>query len=378
MLLNINNMPPKPSSIKILRKEVQAILPLYFQINMSDAFLACAGNQLTELFVSLTKIPIKDYVIRIGWDSNTDQLNYTQAPTSSFQAFLYFKYGKMPLSICWKSISGKIYGLQDIDIDCNDLLCWMEGLDVERAKFLQKPAWSLFTFPEVSAYTIKVHPPYRDISLSFIRCADTQLTPIFEKMVGFTVNKEVCINLNNNQEFSYIKDVVSRLAVTFYVNHNWNPHVFICWKSNSGRVYDIAEDITDCSDMVFWLEGVDPVLYNKQMFPGQELPFKLKALSFKLVITRLNMDMTISMTLKPDKEQMADDVMIDIDQFITHFNERSEEKQRKDGVIHNWHKNLEKGKIIYEIDTGFTGATFLKKFLQYLSGRSMFDIVEVS
>ena len=79
------------------------------------------------------------------------------------------------------------------------------------------------------------------------------------------------------------------------------------------------------------------------------------------------MDMTIEMLPKEDQIKNASAIIDDIDKMIDDYNIKSEKKDRKDGVVHNWKSKAEADKLIYEIDTGSAGAVFLKKLLQYLS-----------
>lgn len=252
----------------LLGMGVPKLLQLYFKVTMSDAFWKAADEQLTRLFQEQTSIPIKDRTIWIGWNQD-DPFHYEKGETSKLKAILWLKYGSIPVFLCWRSASGRIINMSDTDVDGNDLQCWWEGLDIERTKFLNKPVWSLFPFPETAIEMFKRENPGKDISLAFVRCADAQLTPLLEKMVGFKVNKEVCINLHTWPQFSYVRDTISRLAVTLYINHNWNHGVLICWRSKSGKLYDIADTAIDAGDIVFWLEGTDPALYHKQMYPNK-------------------------------------------------------------------------------------------------------------
>ena len=109
----------------------------------------------------------------------------------------------------------------------------------------------------------------------------------------------------------------------------------------------------------------------------EKLPFKIKDLSYELVVTRLNMDMTIEMQLKKGELSKADSIIEEIDKLIDDYNIQSEKKDRKNGVVHNWKRKVEISKLVYDIDTGSAGSWFLKKFLQQLSTMNKFDKVEV-
>ena len=76
-----------------------------------------------------------------------------------------------------------------------------------------------------------------------------------------------------------MKKEISKLPVVMYVNHNWNNNVIILWRSKSGCIYDIADTDIDCDDIEFWFEGIDPLLYYKQLYPKTELPFSNRSLA---------------------------------------------------------------------------------------------------
>ena len=349
------------------------LFEICYQVDVSEQFIQCAGEQLAIHFEEITGIKIAGTGIELFWHPDKEAFVYTKGPVSTITTAIRFTYGIAPATICWKSRSGRIYGIADTDIDCKDIDFWLVNLDIDQCKAFYKPKWTLFTFPKSSADTFRAGNPGNDISIEFIRCADAQLTPMFETVVGFRINKEVSINLTMENEFKYTKDKISRLAIVFYVNHNWNRNVSMLWKSKSGRIYDMADTDIDCNDIEFWIEGIDPLLYNKQMFPKAALPFKLKNLSFELVITRLNLDMTIVMEFKlgitADKETIAHQVDLFIDDYNTHAG--------KNGVVHNWKRRIEGQQVVYELDMGSAGPLFLKKLLQYLSKTGHFMRVEI-
>ncbi|MEJ7672767.1 MAG: hypothetical protein WKF59_08645 [Chitinophagaceae bacterium] len=85
----------------------------------------------------------------------------------------------------------------------------------------------------------------------------------------------------------------------------------------------------------FWFEKLETELYYKQLYPNDKFPFKLDNLTYELVLTRLNLDCTIILTsVKKMLSQNIPSLINQIDEFIKHFNEKSEAKERRDGVIH--------------------------------------------
>ena len=87
------------------------------------------------------------------------------------------------------------------------------------------------------------------------------------------------------------------------VIYNYASYVTVNWKSKLNKYNTPSDAIIDCNDIEFWFEGLNPLEYHKQLNNDTTLPFKLKDLSYELVITALNMDMTIEMWLKEQNRQ---------------------------------------------------------------------------
>jgi hypothetical protein len=110
---------------------------------------------------------------------------------------------------------------------------------------------------------------------------------------------------------------------------------------------------------------LNATLYHKQLFPKVELPFKLKDLSYELVVTRLNLDCVIELYLSNEDATKALERINEINKFIGDFNTKSEKMDRKYGVVHNWKAEVEEGKIVYQLDLGSVGMFFFKKLLRF-------------
>lgn len=234
---------------------------------------------------------------------------------------------------------------------------------------------TLFFDPQLAADNFK--QLYQiSMSLEFAYCADLQLTGRFELKTGLKINKQISLSMRPEWEFFVEVGEVSKIAISIYVNHNWNP-VTVLWKSKSGRIYKLEDTDIDCDDIEFWFEELDVALIHRQMFPNVKLPFKLKDLSYELVVTRINMDATIELQLKSEHINDTKRIELEIDNFIAEFNEKSEKKDRMHGVIHNWKTRVEGDKMIYDIDLGSTGPYFFKKLLPELSKMNYFTRVEL-
>ena len=226
---------------------------------------------------------------------------------------------------------------------------------------------------------IKIFKENCNVTLSkeFIACADIQLTQDFLLHTGIKIGKYIGIGFSSKPFFFYNRGEVSKMHSFISIN-SYGNEVSINWKSKSGRIYETFDTDIDCNDITFWFEGLDPLEYHKQLQPNNSLPFKLKDLTYELIITALNMDMTIEMWLKEDDVAKAPALLEDIDKMMDDFNMKSMKKDRKDGVVHNWKRRNENDKLIYDIDTGSAGVIFLKKFLMYLSKSDRFTRVEIS
>jgi hypothetical protein len=342
------------------------IFKLYYNVDISEEFIICANEQLDKIFRSATLL--NDYPAWLNFEPQKS-LGYQRGIVSRISSAISLKYGSNKVDILWKSKSGRIYGLKDTDIDCDDIEFWFEGFDPNFCYKSVYPECSLFTFPD------SIRSAEHDVSTEFVKCADKQLSLIFKKTTGISFNKHIGLSLGY-VTLDYQKSATSSVSASLEINHNWTK-VTILWKSKSGRIYDLADTGIDCDDIEFWFDKLDPLLYQKQMFPNEKLPFKFKNLSYELVITRLNMDMTIEMTLNKEAPAKGNEMIIQVDDFIEGYNKKSEEKDRINGVVHNWKREIKENKIIYEIDTGSTGSHFLKQLLQFLSKLNSFEKVEV-
>jgi len=214
------------------------------------------------------------------------------------------------------------------------------------------------------------------ISIEFVSCMDLQLNSLLFLETGLKTGKQLCISWASEWEFFLEKGKTSKVAFSLFANHNWNP-ITIMWKSNSGRIYELHDTDIDCDDIEFWFENLDVALIHKQMFPGDQLPFKVKNLTYQLVVARISMDCTFELTLKEIHVADAGKIIESIDSYFANFNERSEKRKRKPGLIHSYHPKADGNKIIYDIDLGSAGPAIFKNLLPYLSSLNYFTRVEI-
>jgi hypothetical protein len=216
------------------------------------------------------------------------------------------------------------------------------------------------------------------LSKQFVRCAEKQLRKDFETKTKLKVSSRV--QMCNSPSGSMILDMVSgisKIPYSVWIASNWNP-VIVAWKSRSGRIYTMGDEDIDCNDIEFWFEGLNPALYLKQLYPKVGLPFKLKPLSFDLVLTRICHDCVIEMHFKESQQHAYDDIINHIDNCIENFNVKSEKARKFVGVVHNWKRQInQNGLLVYELDLGSAELVFFKHLLYYLSELGCFSKVEI-
>lgn len=221
-------------------------------------------------------------------------------------------------------------------------------------------------------------------SREFIDCADTQLTDQFIKQTGIQPGKNACISISTHATGTPLytdyqipgSNLIGRkLLFNLYINHHWNP-VTIFWKSKSGRDYKLHDTAIDTSDIVFWFESLNTELYVQQLYPGQQLPFAIKGLPFELVVTRLNLDCTLLLTITEDHIGNISSIEKQVHTFIDRYNQQSE-KSGKDGFVHNSSSTIKGNIIHYEIDLGSVGVVFFKKLLKELAKMNAFTKVVI-
>jgi hypothetical protein len=212
------------------------------------------------------------------------------------------------------------------------------------------------------------------VSREFISCMEDQLKKDFLRQTGIAVNQRVSLAFSFPPGARLQKGAVSSFTQNLYINNHWVP-VQIAWSSKSGRVYSMEDTDVDCNDIGFHWEGLDPLRTHKQMVPGETLPFKLKDLSYNLVVTRLNMETILEMTLKEGGEK--EKIIGLVNDFLHDYNAKSMKKDRADGIVHNWRTESSGDKLVFTIDTGSAGPQVLKKLLPYLSKIGAFEQVEL-
>lgn len=350
------------------------LFKMYYNIDISVQFLRCADMQLTNQFIEATGLVLERNGSMIWEQQITPEINVDTQ--STITANILLKYGLVPIKIAWYSSSGKIYAIDDADIDCDDIHFQFDDLNIEKIREFHHPDFSkFFTFYETAATYLK-NAHQIDVSTSYIMCMRKHLSADFEFKTGLKINKNIELQYNSNV-FFYEKGEISTTQATLYVNHHFNHHIHICWKSKSGRIYKMTDEDIDCNDLEMWFENLEPALYYQQMYPKDSLPFKLKNLSYQLTVNRVNTGSEIHLTIKKERRDEADVILNDIYNFINKYNKLSEQKNREIGLVHNATGTVSANKIMLNIDLGSAGAVFLKKLLNYFSSLKALDTVIV-
>jgi hypothetical protein len=210
------------------------------------------------------------------------------------------------------------------------------------------------------------------ISESFIICADEQLYLFFLSITGIT-NIKKCGLSGSVTKLKY--DLNSSYETSMGINFK-NQTVRICWKSKSGRIYHLHDEV-DCNDIEFWLEGVDVPLVYRQLYGPSALPFKLPTTHYQLVVGSISISLELMVLLKKERTKDLDFVENELNSFIAAFNAKSEKKDRKEGIVHNWKTSANGFEVKTELDLGSAGAGFLKKLLKWLNGFEQIEKVVV-
>lgn len=234
-------------------------------------------------------------------------------------------------------------------------------------------AKTLFPYPDI--YIEQFRSRFNlNITKEFVSCMDQQLTSSFESKTGIKPRKRIEIGWAHPSSFIYVKGAVSTYTAELWINNHNNP-VTICWDSLSGKTYTPADREIDCNDIRYWLEGLEPLVYMRQLIPHSSVKLDLEDLSFILTVERLGNDAFLYMTLKPSVP--TGEAISETDKLINNFNMESVKKNRSEGVIHNWQREHKNGTLIYHLDLGSAGIPALKKILQRISDLNYFTEIKV-
>jgi hypothetical protein len=200
------------------------------------------------------------------------------------------------------------------------------------------------------------------ISESFLDCANVKLSKYFELNTGLNVNMHIKLSSYIHEPINLLYNSISSSFECHIVVAAYGNPVKICWKSKSGIIYKLTDEVIDCNDIEFWIEGLDAKLYHQQMYPKVSLPFKFKDLPFELEILRLYIECVVIIEHHEPLPENIKDKYVIIDQLIG----KGIEKGYGGGYIHNFKSTWEGATVTYTIDVGSVGIVFIKKIVQKL------------
>ena len=109
-----------------------------YSLKASTQFIECADSQLTRIFIKLTGLkPGKNVCFSlsshyVGGPIYTEyQIENSNYLGRKLLINLYINHNWNPITIYWKSKTGKDYKLHDTEIDGSDIEFWFESLDAE-------------------------------------------------------------------------------------------------------------------------------------------------------------------------------------------------------------------------------------------------------
>nr|WP_199156143.1 hypothetical protein [Pedobacter sp. ASV2] len=371
------------------------LLKMDFSLEVSTEFLKIADTQLSSIFEKETGLKV-GHNMQINWSAREGFFIQGGIPVysavsnqvvklengrlsiySKISAQLSFKYGRLNIFICWSSKTGLSYTLGSTGIDTDDIEFWIEGLDVEKChSYINPDLANLIVWPDLFAADFQKKIDV-GISIPFVECMNAQLTPIFENRTGLKVKNLISLYINKDYPFLYEKSEISKLSIALNVNSHISA-IDILWKSKSKKIYGLQDGDIDCHDIEFWFGNLNIIEYHKQMNPyGYTLPFKLKDLSYRLIVNRIQIECYVTLTLKKEETDNADKYATEITSFIGMFNEKALATSKENGVVHNFSFSIKENIIDLQIDIGSAGADFFKKLFKYLSDLNVFDEVVV-
>ncbi|GAA4202877.1 hypothetical protein GCM10022289_18320 [Pedobacter jeongneungensis] len=370
------------------------LLKRYFSLETSTEFLNLADTQLSSIFERETGIKIQ-HKNRLRWASDegivlqsailmrsketSEILRFAGGRPQLFSRIsskLVLQHRYLDVNICWTTKSGIIYTLGSTSIDPADIEFWFEGLDIEKCQRYNNPDLAnLIVWPDLFVEELQNKLDV-NMSVPFATCMNAQLTPIFENTSGLKVKNLVVLLIDKDRPFQHEKAETSKISIALGVYDHVNS-IDILWKSKSGRIYDIADEDINCNDIEFSFGNLNIVEYHKQANPyGNQLPFKLKDLSYKLTVNRIQLECYITLTVKASEAKNADQYASGMENFIAAYNEKAL-KSKNSGVIHNCNYSIKENTIDFHIDLGSVGADFFKKLFKYLSELNVFEEVTV-
>ena len=167
---------------------VKVMILNQYKIATSLEFLNCADEQLTDLFIKATGLkPNKNLSISIPINLGHSQL-LDVGSVSKLKVNLYVNHNWNPIEILWVSKSGRIYKIDETNIDCNDIHFYYSRLEVDLYLKQYLPKGQMLPFStEKLPFTLEVSRLNVDciLSITIKRGFETVLESFISDVYGF-------------------------------------------------------------------------------------------------------------------------------------------------------------------------------------------------
>ncbi|BAV06986.1 hypothetical protein FLA_3006 [Filimonas lacunae] len=121
-------------------------------------------------------------------------LTFTPGEVSRYNANIYISHNWNPVMVAWKSASGRIYAMEDTDIDCVDIEFWLEGMDPLLYHQQLHPKEELPFRLKNPGYELVIHRLHMDMEMTIWlkdnTRADDLLQGIYDVVAAFNVKSE--------------------------------------------------------------------------------------------------------------------------------------------------------------------------------------------
>jgi len=230
-------------------------------------------------------------------------------------------------------------------------------------------------FARVSYFT---HQKPVAFSPKFCHFFSEKFEELFVSTTGIKPSRKIGILMPNRDDSRqlYEPGLVSRLNPVLWIMPDYFDDISFCWQSKTGNMVKPTDEEFDLSDLECWLEGLKPVEYWKQVATEKNIhPFKISNLPFELKVFGFGVNTELRIYLKEGsiKEHIQDA----IPKIIQLYNDRSEAKARKYGVVHNFKFVENEDFLCVIIDTGSAGVEIIKRILKSFAKISGIIKIEV-
>jgi len=191
---------------------------------------------------------------------------------------------------------------------------------------------------------------------------------IFTGQTGIKPSHKVTLagKKQDNDIPMYQPGEISKINLVLWIMPEFYDNISFCWKSKSGKIGQTTDEEFDETDLDCWIEGLKPQLYWKEVSTEKkEHPFQIKNLPYTLKVLGFATEMGITIQVESDTD--ANYLTRHLSQFIANYNDMSEAKERKYGVVHQSRITPIANGIPLRTDTGSAGVLIVRKILKELT-----------